>query len=245
VPAIVLRGGYTTNDPRLDRLPEKDPNSRNYPTRRMLGKKADETPKSKMWSLNLWLDQGEEGACTGFSRAHNLASSPRVVQGVTEELAHQLYQLAKHHDQWPGMQYEGSSVLGAAKAACEMGLITEFHWAFALEDFLHGMAFWGPATVGCNWHRGMANPDANGYIHPTGPIDGGHAILILGQELVWGGDGPYGIDLDKSYVVWHNSWGKPWGLQGRAKMSMRDFDTLRKADSEVCFSTDVAGKVAA
>jgi hypothetical protein len=236
---IQLRGGFTTKDRRLDRLPEKDPNSRNFPTRRMLGPKADEPPKSKMWSLNLWLDQGREGACTGFSRAHNLASSPKVVKGVDQDLAYKLYQMAKKLDQWPGEGYEGSSVLGAVKAAQELELVESFYWSFHLEDFLHGMTYGGPATVGCNWHRGMADPDANGYIHPTGEIDGGHAILVLGQELVFGGDGPHGIHMDKSYVVWHNSWGKSWGVQGRAKMTMREFDALTKADAEVCFSVDV------
>jgi hypothetical protein len=242
---IQLRGGFTTKDRRLDRLPEFDENMLNFPTRRMLGRKADEPPKSKLWSLNLWLDQGSEGACTGFSRAHNLASTPTPVKGVTNEVAHALYQRAKVLDDYPGENYEGSSVLGAVKAASEMGLVNEFHWAFHIEDFLHAITYGGPATIGCNWYSGMADPDANGYIHPTGSVDGGHAILILGQELVFGGDGPHGVHMDKSYVVWHNSWGKRWGVQGRAKMTMREFDKLRQEDSEVCFSTDVGGRAAA
>lgn len=242
---IQLRGGFTTKDPRLDRLPEKDPRMAEFTTRKLLGPKADEPPKSKMWSLNIWLDQGAEGACTGFSRAHNLASSPRVVRGVTQELAQRLYQRAKDLDQWPGTQYEGSSVLGAVKAAQEFGLVESFYWSFHIEDFLHGMTYHGPATVGCNWYSGMRDPDANGYIHPTGSVDGGHAILVLGQELIFGGNGPHGIDMDRSYIVWHNSWGKRWGIQGRAKMSMREFDALCQEDAEVCFSVDVPARAAA
>lgn len=242
---IQLRGGFTTKDRRLDRLPEKDPNSRRFTTRRMLGPKADEPPKSKLWSLSIWLDQGEEGACVGFSRAHNLASAPRVVRGVDTVLAQRLYRLAQKHDQWPSENYEGSSVLGGVKAACELGLVESYYWSFHIEDFLHGMTYAGPATVGCNWHRDMRDPDERGYIHPTGPVDGGHAILVLGQELIYGGDGPHNIDMDKSYVIWHNSWGKSWGVQGRAKMTMREFEALSQADAEVCFSTDVTTRAAA
>jgi hypothetical protein len=239
---IQLRGGFTTKDPRLDRLPEKDPRMQEFPTRRMLGRRADEPPKSKLWGLNCWLDQGREGACTGFSRAHNLAALPVKVKDVTEELAHRLYQRAKEIDQWPGTEHEGSSVLAAVRAAQEFGLVESFYWSFHIEDFLHGITYAGPCTVGCNWYSGMAHPDANGYIHPTGSIDGGHAIVVIGQELIYGGDGPYGLDMDRSYIVWHNSWGKSWGVQGRAKMTMRDFDRLSQEDAEICFSVDVATK---
>lgn len=235
---VQLRGGFTTKDKRLNRLPEKDEASREFPVTRLLRTMgAPRVPKSKMWSLNLWLDQGEEGACTGFSRAHNMASTPRALKGVTEALAHQIYQRAKVLDDYSGEDYEGSSVIGAVKAAVEMEYVVEYHWGFTLEEFLLGMTYAGPATIGCNWYPDMRDPDMRGYIHPTGgPPDGGHAILILGQQLIPGVGTPY--DLDQSYVIWHNSWGKTWGLQGRAKMTLREFDKLRLEDSEVCFSTD-------
>lgn len=235
---IQLRGGHVTTDPRLDRLPEKDPRNRDHP---VTATRPVEThrnvPRSYTWRCDFWLDQGSEGACTGFSRAQDLGARPRV-RSVTNEMAQQCYTLAKTLDEFPGENYEGSSVQGAAKAAQQLGWIEEYHWAFSLEDFILGLGWFGPAVVGINWYQGMFNPDGDGFIHKTGNIAGGHAILIVGQKLYLHGDGPFGIDLDQSYVKYHNSWGQDWGVNGEAKQSLRDFDAIRQEQAEVCFSTD-------
>lgn len=235
---VQLKGGFTTQDRRLDRLPEFDEKSRRFAVAHRSPDVLGKRPGTKNWSVNLWLDQGVEGACTGFSRAHALAATPVPVPGMTEELARKLYLRARQLDEWPGEDYEGSSVLAAVKAAQELGLVKMYTWAFTLEEFLLGLSHKGPAVIGCNWYEDMYQPDARGYIHPTGNIAGGHAILIRGQKLFLGGDGPFGIHMDDSYVVWWNSWGPTWGKEGTAKMSMREWDKLRREQADVCFSID-------
>jgi Papain family cysteine protease len=76
------------------------------------------------------LDQGAEGACTGFGLAtvinyllclHGKGSfrsvSPRM-----------LYDMAKRYDEWPGETYEGSSARGAMKGWHKHGVCAETSW---------------------------------------------------------------------------------------------------------------------
>lgn len=240
MPEVVLKGGFKTKDPRLDRIPQLEPKNRRYAVaRKAVGTLIEERPKTRRWTLGTWLDQGSEGACVGFARAHDMASKPQPWKNVTAEMAKQVYDRARQLDQWPGDQHSGSSVLGGALAAVEFGYLKEYWWAFTLEEFLIMLSHRAPAVVGVNWYSDMADPDAKGYIHPTGSLDGGHSILLYGQSLVKGKEGPYGLDLDASYVLFWNSWGKNWGKNGTARMTMRDWDKLRKEDGEVCFSVGI------
>ena len=61
------------------------------------------------------LDQGQEGACTGFGLA-------AVINLLNEKRKHKfrastrmLYEMAKKHDEWPGEDYHGSSCRGAIR----------------------------------------------------------------------------------------------------------------------------------
>jgi hypothetical protein len=86
----------------------------------------------------LVLDQGEEGACTGFGlacvvnylhwrvaldngsgRARQPAVSPRM-----------LYHLARFYDEWPGEDYDGSSCRGALKAWHKHGVCSDGLWPY-------------------------------------------------------------------------------------------------------------------
>jgi len=87
---------------------------------------------------NMILDQGEEGACTGFGLAavinFLLWREARVArQGgnppakVSERM---LYQLAKFYDEWPGEDYDGSSCRGAIKGWHRHGVCTADLWPY-------------------------------------------------------------------------------------------------------------------
>lgn len=109
-----LRGGYETSDPRLGRIPQWDERNKDYPVRMLLTAKA---PRSYTWRLPIHLNQGQTSACVGFSFAHELAARPVSVEGVSESAARSIYSSAKDLDEWPGSDYEGSSVLGGASPA--------------------------------------------------------------------------------------------------------------------------------
>jgi hypothetical protein len=85
----------------------------------------------------LVLDQGTEGACTGFGLACvvNYLHWRRGLNGkAPPKLApvspRMLYHLARFYDEWPGEDYDGSSCRGALKAWHKHGVCTEKHWPY-------------------------------------------------------------------------------------------------------------------
>lgn len=60
-------------------------------------------------------NQGKEGACSGFALAAvvNYLLRERDGQQAARVSARMLYEMAKHHDRWPGQEYQGSSARGS------------------------------------------------------------------------------------------------------------------------------------
>jgi hypothetical protein len=206
-----------TFDRKLDRKVNFDERSRNYPIRSQFNY---DYPRSYTWRCSLWLDQGREGACTGFAVAHEAAGRPAEVENITEDVARKLYYRAKQLDYWPGEDYEGSSVLGAMKAGKEFGYYAEYRWAFGVRDLAIAVSRHGPAVIGVNWYTGMFHPDTDGFIHATGELAGGHAILC------------HGFNVKGNYFKLHNSWGPAWGDNGECKISYDDMKKLLKEQGE-------------
>lgn len=204
----------------FDRLVKFDPRNRNYPVRALIAKTAK--PRSYTWACPVQLDQGSEGACTGFGTAHEAAARPVKVPGITNEVARKVYRRARQLDEWPGEDYEGSSVLGAVKAATELGWYKEYRWAFGEEELALAVGYKGPAIIGVNWYEGMSTPDKDGVIHVTGKLLGGHCICVIG----------YNHKL-RRYLL-QNSWGKKWGLNGRCYISAADMALLLSMRGEAC-----------
>lgn len=83
------------------------------------------------------LDQGQEGACTGFALAavanyllHNQEQSRRVSPRM-------LYEMARRYDEWPGEWYEGSSARGAMKGWLRHGVAQRSMWGDAQKGTSH------------------------------------------------------------------------------------------------------------
>ena len=79
------------------------------------------------------LDQGVEGACTGFGLAtvaHYLLTRRRVVPDATPVSPRMLYEMARRYDEWPGEAYSGSSARGAMKGWYKHGLCSADAWPY-------------------------------------------------------------------------------------------------------------------
>ncbi|GAB3093683.1 C1 family peptidase [Aestuariicella hydrocarbonica] len=71
------------------------------------------------------LNQGTEGACTGFGLAATINLLYRFQEKEARVSARMLYEMAKRYDEWPGEDYEGSSCRGAIKGWKNTGVCRE------------------------------------------------------------------------------------------------------------------------
>ncbi|MEO5326850.1 MAG: C1 family peptidase [Magnetococcus sp. THC-1_WYH] len=100
----------------------------------------------KYIEAGLILDQGKEGACTGFGLAcvvnYLLWYRWYLAEGKDGAKAYSggsvsprmLYHLARIYDEWPGEDYDGSSCRGALKAWHKHGVCTETLWPYRDEE---------------------------------------------------------------------------------------------------------------
>lgn len=210
-------------DRRLDRLISFDPRSKLHPITAILPAVAIR-PRSYQWRCKEFLDQGQEGACVGFGWSHELAARPVEVKNVTNESAFTLYRLAQKLDDWPGENYEGTSVLAGAKAVQQLypGEMQGYKWAFSIEEVVATIGYFGPVVLGIHWYDKMFNPDEEGFIHVAGSLAGGHCILARG------------VNVKGKFITLHNSWGPTWGMQGECRISFDDLSVLLRQDGEAC-----------
>lgn len=205
---------------KFDRICNHDERSKNFPILALIGEKAK--PISKTWDCAIVLDQGKEGACTGFGTSHEGAAEPCIVPNITNDTAKQLYYRARQLDDFPGEDYEGSTVLAAVKAACELGWYTEYRWAFSIKDLALAIGHQGPAILGTRWYEGMSSPNWRNIIKPTGSLLGGHCYCVIGY------------DAKNDLFLILNSWGPKWGKNGRCWIRGRDLAQLLRHDGEAC-----------
>lgn len=164
-------------------------------------------------------DQGALGSCTGNAIVGVGATAPyrRADVRYGQRLAVRVYKRATVLDEFDGIyppQDTGSSGLAAAKAAVEYGIASGYRWAFGAAELARGLVEVGSFAVGTLWMSGMDVPDADGVVHATGHVRGGHEYQAIG----WHGD------VKQFECV--NSWGRGWGVKGRFRIGYDEMDAL-------------------
>ncbi|MEM7026262.1 MAG: peptidase C1, partial [Pseudomonadota bacterium] len=84
------------------------------------------------------LDQGQEGACTGFGLAacinflhwERWQASKQQGPKPARVSTRMLYHMARLYDEWPGEDYDGSSCRGAMKGWHRHGVCDEALWPY-------------------------------------------------------------------------------------------------------------------
>ncbi|MBU3023739.1 C1 family peptidase [Aestuariibacter sp. A3R04] len=184
------------------------------------------------------LNQGADGACTGFGLAATINFIYRQ-QGLSDKVSPwMLYTMAKRYDEWLGENYEGSSCRGAIKGwhnsgVCKKELTdnlshsSEFRFTqdiyedakkrtlgayFRLQqditDFHSALNECGVIFVSAQIHEGWLNYDGH-EIAITDNYIGGHAFAIVGYNN------------DGFWV--QNSWGADWKKSGIALWKYEDW----------------------
>ena len=213
--SIQLRGGVTTEDPRLDRVPQYDPRSRGYQVRELLERRGAVQGKAHR-PAHPTLNQGREGACVGYSIATAMNASPRRIKPeLTGTDAFAAYKDAQRIDEWSGEDYDGTSVLAGLKVAQQRGWIGSYWWCGAgsgspIDDVVDSLRTVGSVIFGIPWYRSMFSTRRGGFLEvdPSSGLSGYHAIAGIAFRYA-----PIpGLDrVKREHVVMQNTWGEDWG----------------------------------
>lgn len=186
----------------------------------------------KHWYSPIVLDQGAYPHCVAYAGAGWLTDGP-VCNPIGFDIPG-LYREAQDLDQWAGNSYDGTSLLGLMKALKRRGYVSEYRWAFTLEQVRAHVFTTGPMVVGTLWNSDMNYPDTTGFIRIGGRNLGGHAYRIVGMnDFIKCPDGTVGGFRCK------NNWSKAWGDQGRFWISYKDFAALLADDGEAATATEI------
>ncbi|HEY7687912.1 MAG TPA: C1 family peptidase, partial [Dongiaceae bacterium] len=184
------------------------------------------------------MNQGKDGACTGFALAaviNRLHAAQR--DSKIRVSPFMLYEMARRHDEWPGERYSGSSLRGALRGWFNNGVCLWDSWnnpndttltlerakearSYAvgayyrlrqqLSDFHAALTEAGVVYVSAAVHDGWMKVDPRtGMIPPAEGTAGLHAFAIVGYDL-------------QGFWI-QNSWGKEWGRGGLAKWCYEDW----------------------
>lgn len=183
------------------------------------------TPSTdKSWDTSgFQLDQGQTGHCVGFGWAGWSDAEP-VENTYANSDGHAIYYECKVIEGDPGGE-DGAYTRDGAKAMQNRGRLTTYAFASTMNDVLAWIRQHGPLVVGTDWTYDMFDPDANGYVKPTGDVAGGHCYLM------------YGVEGDS--LLFKNSWGDSWALGGSFKMKVSDWTTLFQSYGEAVASVEL------
>jgi hypothetical protein len=216
--------------PGLGRRLQGDP--RNWPLAPRLAAAVPERT-SRYYPTGPILNQLATGTCVGHGWRQWYMSA--LVMGKhTQPDQWAIYREACKRDPWPendnGDLQAGTSVLAAVQYLHDAGIVSEYRWTRNAEEAGDSILLGhGVLVIGVNWYRGMSSPSMGNVIHATGPLDGGHCIVVSGYNRKTG------------LFRLTNSWGTTWGDHGRAWLPGEDFQRLLNQDGECCLAVQRVG----
>jgi C1A family cysteine protease len=185
------------------------------------------------WTPEVW-DQGATSQCVAYSGVRYLISNPVRNKPISFV---ELYKDCQDNDEWPGSNYDGTSVRALFKVFKRRGLVDEYKWAFECGPAVDHLLLAGPVVFGTVWSDRMANIPKNNFLDvepDLSRVQDGHAWCAYGvNKKKRCPDGSLGA------VRAMNSWGKSWGEGGRFWVSFKDLDRLVKAEGESCVSDEI------
>jgi hypothetical protein len=229
---VLLRDGSEVTDPRLGRIPQFHPESRNFQIRALLDDAPSQrTSRAKFWLPGPTLNQLKEGQCVsegchGRRNGRPLKRRPLITDYPSRN---DFYHLAQHRDPWPGCfkgaacpiqpdaanAYGGTSVLAGMQEGHDRGWWSEYRWIGAgsgrlEDDVIDTLRTVGGIVFGIDWPETAFETNPDGLMDMTGSIAGGHCI----HGFAW----VPRLRLPKSFkgtkpaVAVQNSWGDSWGI---------------------------------
>ena len=192
------------------------------------------------------LDQGTEGACTGFGLAtvaNYLLRRRQVDPDQIPVSPRMFYEIARRHDEWAGHDYSGSSARGAVKGWHRHGVCGDELWPYTpdrpgvlnekrAQDAQRrplGAYFRVNHRDVVAMHSAIAEVGilyATAMVHEGWDRVGGDGIIPL-DDARRGGHAFAVVAYDERGFWVQNSWGPDWGRDGFALVTYDDW--LRNA----------------
>jgi Papain family cysteine protease len=193
------------------------------------------------------LNQGQEGACTGFGLAaciNYMNWERRLRAGANgspppKVSTRMLYHMARLYDEWPGEDYDGSSCRGAMKGWHRHGVCNDTLWPYR-KKFVEPSEGWE--------HDAAMRPlgayyriEKSSIVDMQAAIQEVHAIYVSGtvHEGWWlktadslpvipikkeaGGHAFALVGYTADGFIVQNSWGPTWGYRGFAVLTYEDW----------------------
>lgn len=224
--------------PKLESLPPR------YPDEIDIGKHLP------AYARSLVLDQGQEGACTGFGLAAVVnfllwRNNGYRMKGLKTVSPRMLYNMARFYDEWPGEDYDGSSCRGAMKGWHRHGVCTDKLWPYRNAKgkiaFIEPSRGWDTDAAGRPlgaYYRIEKNSISDiqsaikevGAIYCSANVHEGWFLDTTPQPVVIpqtkkkvGGHAFAIVGYTEDGFIVQNSWGPQWGYHGFAILAYEDW----------------------
>ena len=186
------------------------------------------------------LDQGQEGACTGFGLAAvvNLQRRLKYGPGIPLVSPRMFYEMARRFDEWTGEDYDGSSIRGGLRGFLNSGACLEKDWPYHAADAgvltLERARAARNIVLGAYYRVQPRIADMHAAIHEAGavyasarvhdgwfnPVDG---RIVPHPPLPQGGHAFAIVGYNAEGFWVQNSWGPSWGHDGIALWEYADW----------------------
>lgn len=170
--------------------------------------------KTRNWTPLGILDQGADGACVGFGCAGNCGCTPKPQKDVSNAVGLKLYHEAQTLDEWPGTNYDGTSLTGGMKALQKENRIGSYLWLQNAAQVALTIGYLSAVVIAVPWKQNMMDVDEDGLVHATGDDVGGHCVNLCGFNAT-----------SRRFKI-QQSWGPDWGVKGFAWLSFDDLNVL-------------------
>ncbi|MES2742616.1 MAG: C1 family peptidase [Pseudomonadota bacterium] len=188
------------------------------------------------------LDQGQEGACTGFGLAtvaHYLLRTRRGSADGTPVSPYMFYDMARRYDEWAGVNYEGSSCRGAIKGWYKHGVCSVELWRRQSKKIgvltAAIVADAGVRPLGAYLrvnHKSLVDMHAAiseaGVLYASAKVHRGWQEVgadgVIAHDATLVGGHAFAIVAYDEHGFWvQNSWGADWGMDGYGRLSYADW----------------------
>ena len=186
------------------------------------------------------LDQGKEGACTGFGLATVINHLLKERGEVRTVSARMIYEMAKKCDEWEGEDYSGSSCRGAVRGWNNMGVCSaelapysagETSWQLTIDQAKDARK----TTLGAYYRVSKRLSDYHaalnevGILYASARVHGGwKRSEVVNDEIPYesnslGGHAFAIVGYNNKGFYVQNSWGSTWGNNGVALWRYEDW----------------------